>query len=108
MIFIQRGAIKVGCHKLYQHRHEVTVTADSGIVNLLLISIVANGSESETTILLADKCPISIGHLIHIRYCPKCHISPVSLIDMLHIDVGREAVNVLSIITLETEHAIHY
>ena len=28
--------------------------------------------------------------------------------DMLHIDVGREAVNVLSIITLETEHAIHY
>ena len=52
MVFIQRGAVKVGRHKLYQHRHEVTIAADGGVINLLLIGIIAYSAEGETAILL--------------------------------------------------------
>jgi hypothetical protein len=86
----------------------MTLPRNCGVIYLLDVVIIVNGAEVESTILLTDKRSLSFSNCIHMWNCPQSDISPMGLINMLHVDVGRETINVMCIVTLKIKDAIHH
>ena len=108
MVAVDSGAIEVGRYICHQYRHCMSLSWNGRIVNLLYIVIITYSAKVKSAVLLANESPFSLRNGIHTGDGPQGEITPFGLIDVLHVDIGRETVDVLRIIALEIEYAIHH
>lgn len=105
MVAIDQYTVDARRQKLGKNRHRMTVSRNGGIVHLILMLIVVQVVDVQTTVLLAEEYALALGDGIHVRNDEQTNVSSMRVIDEFAVEVGRVATDAVRVVALVVEYA---